>query len=567
MALFRVYPAGMSVMLGVVVLWSVDVSVRPYLLKLTLDRFHPFSLQLLLPMGLYVLWEFVSMMSFRLSDYFIYILTFPKLRQRIAQEILNQVFSQPGFGEKYSPGHLANQFGDLIKNIPKIVSFLFEKFLKRALELVFAGLTLWHVHFVFSLVMCFWIVAFFLSYRFFFTSFVVNRAQSVLKAQSSLIGDLVDILSNFFLVRLLKNQESDYKHLNQRLDTIKNVETLFSWAQLWVRGGYGVFFWIIQIINLCLLYQGSRQGWLTTGDCALVLSLNAALMRSFWKIVQDLGDFSRVYGRFVQSLHVLTSSSLSLAAPCEGVHLKNVKGKIAFVSVGFSYKRQRPLFSKQSLSIPPGQRVGLVGPSGSGKSTFVHLILRLHEVDSGTILIDNHDIRLLTKQSLSDAITMIPQNPYLFRRSILDNIRYSRSDATYQEVVQAAKKAHAHNFIMALPFQYNTVVDDGRNKLSGGQRQRISIARAFLRNTPIVILDEPTSQVDTITEDLLQKSFENLMRHKTALIIAHRLSTLQAMDRILVFDKGSIVEDGSHYDLMSQRTRYYKLWESDKKGF
>jgi ATP-binding cassette subfamily B protein len=229
----------------------------------------------------------------------------------------------------------------------------------------------------------------------------------------------------------------------------------------------------------------------------------------------------------------------------------------------------------------------LVGYSGGGKSTFVNLILRLYDITDGAILIDGQDIRDVTQDSLRASIAMIPQDPSLFHRSLMDNIRYGRIDATDEEVISAAKKAHAHEFIEKLSQGYDSLVGERGVKLSGGQRQRISIARAILKNAPILILDEATSQLDSVTESIIQESLWELMNSrfetslsavalrakgdgeggKTVLVIAHRLSTLLHMDRIIVFDQGVIMEDGTHAELLANNGLYRNLWDAQVGGF
>lgn len=225
------------------------------------------------------------------------------------------------------------------------------------------------------------------------------------------------------------------------------------------------------------------------------------------------------------------------------------------------------MFQNKSVTIEAGQKVGLVGYSGSGKSTFVNLILRLYEVVDGQILIDGQNLSEVTQESLRQAIAMIPQDPTLFHRSLMDNIRYGRTKASDEEVISASKKAHADEFISLLPEGYETLVGERGVKLSGGQRQRIAIARAILKNAPILMLDEATSQLDSITESNIQDSLWELMQGKTTLIVAHRLSTLLHMDRILVFDKGHIVEDGTHAELLNRGGLYKTLWDAQVGGF
>lgn len=243
------------------------------------------------------------------------------------------------------------------------------------------------------------------------------------------------------------------------------------------------------------------------------------------------------------------------------------RGKIVFDRVKFHYKGTEPLFRDKSVEIAAGQKVGLVGYSGGGKTTFANLILRLYNVTGGAILIDGQDIREVTQDSLRENIAMIPQDTSLFHRSLTENIRYGRINATDDEVIEAAKKAHAHEFISRLPQGYDSLVGERGIKLSGGQRQRIAIARAILKNAPILILDEATSQLDSVTENLIQESLRELMQNKTAIVIAHRLSTLLYMDRILVFDKGRIVADGSHDELLARGRLYKNLWNAQVGGF
>jgi len=235
--------------------------------------------------------------------------------------------------------------------------------------------------------------------------------------------------------------------------------------------------------------------------------------------------------------------------------------------VYFNYKGTAPLFENICVAIEPGQKVGLVGASGSGKSTFINLILRFYEPKKGRILIDKQDIKEISLSSLRTQIALIPQDPYLFHRTLKENIQYGRPDANYEAVVQAAKQAYAHEFIVKLPQQYNTLVGERGTKLSGGQRQRIAIARGLLKDAPIIILDEATSQLDSITENYIQGSLWDITQNKTTLVIAHRLATLLHMDRILVFDKGRIAEDGTHDALLAKNGIYKLLWDKQVGGF
>lgn len=285
-----------------------------------------------------------------------------------------------------------------------------------------------------------------------------------------------------------------------------------------------------------------------------------------WYTMSEIDEFNKAIGRCKQSL-VALMSGLEIKDKADAAPLKVNQGQINFHNVKFHYKGNEALFEKKSIEIQAGQKVGLVGYSGGGKSTFVNLILRLYDVTDGVIFIDGHDIRDVTQDSLHESIALIPQDPTLFQRSLMENIRYGNTNATDEEVIDAAKEAHAHEFIEKLPEGYASLVGERGVKLSGGQRQRIAITRAILKNAPILILDEATSQLDSLTENLIQQTLWELMQRKTTIVIAHRLSTLLKMDRILVFDKGKIVEDGRHDELLIKNGLYKHLWDAQVGGF
>src|SRR5438270_4102393 len=234
-------------------------------------------------------------------------------------------------------------------------------------------------------------------------------------------------------------------------------------------------------------------------------------------------------------------------------------GEIMFDDVTFHYGGHRaPLYDGLSVTIRAGERVGLVGRSGSGKTTFVKLVQRLYDVSDGRVLIDGQDIALATQQSLRSQIAIVQQDPILFHRSLAENIAYGRPGASLEAIEQAARLANAHDFILRLPKGYGTLVGERGVKLSGGERQRVALARAFLADAPVLILDEATSSLDSESEALIQEAMERLMVGRTALVIAHRLSTVRMLDRILVFDNGEVVEEGTHESLVGTADGTYK---------
>lgn len=314
---------------------------------------------------------------------------------------------------------------------------------------------------------------------------------------------------------------------------------------------------------------------MSTGiDAASKASLFVAF-NYFLSISRFMWDFNSIYRRLEEAL---TDAGLYLeykdvvpkvTDKPRAAELVTPNGAINFNSVRFAHEKDGydGLFQDFSLSIEPGQRVGVVGHSGAGKSTLVNLLLRFANVDSGNILIDNQAIDNVTQESLHKQIAYVPQEPALFHRSIRDNIGYGKLDATDDDVLRAARQAYAYEFIKDMPKGIDTMVGERGVKLSGGQRQRIAIARAILKDAPILVLDEATSALDSESEKLIQQSLTELMKDRTSIVIAHRLSTIAKLDRIIVLDNGQIVEDGSHSELLKNSGVYANLWKHQSGGF
>ncbi|GAB5388696.1 MAG: hypothetical protein Alpg2KO_16640 [Alphaproteobacteria bacterium] len=244
------------------------------------------------------------------------------------------------------------------------------------------------------------------------------------------------------------------------------------------------------------------------------------------------------------------------------------QGRVEFDNVDFAYENQdSKIYDQLALTIEPGEKIGLVGHSGSGKSTFVKLLQRLYDVTGGQIRIDGQDISDHSQESLRSQVALVPQDPVLFHRTLAENIAYGRPDATREEIIEASIKAHAHEFICRLPEGYDTLVGERGVKLSGGERQRVAIARAMLADRPILILDEATSSLDSVSEALIQEAIDRLTEGRTTIIVAHRLSTVQNVDRILVFDRGEIIEQGTHAELIRRDGGQYRaLFEKQALG-
>jgi ABC-type multidrug transport system fused ATPase/permease subunit len=312
------------------------------------------------------------------------------------------------------------------------------------------------------------------------------------------------------------------------------------------------------------------RGAIGAGDFVMITTLTGSLLQTAYNLGQRIPEFYEHLGAATESIETLIVPPVIQDRPAATALVVH-KGAIHFEHVAFAYdatgRGPRNIVKDFELHIPPGQRLGLVGPSGAGKTTLMGLLLRLHDVTAGAIRVDGQDIRDVTQESLRAAFGLIPQDTSLFNRTLMENIRYGRPGATDNEVMEAARRAHAHDFIVELEHEYHTLVGERGIKLSGGQRQRIAIARAILRDAPVLLLDEATSALDSHSEHIIQQAMREAMAGKTVIAIAHRLSTVMDMDRLIVMQRGVIVADGSHSELLRQGGLYADLWHRQSGEF
>ncbi len=386
------------------------------------------------------------------------------------------------------------------------------------------------------------------------------------EAESRITGNLADAISNQSTIVLFTGNRHEIERFGGTVATWSKalIRTWTADGFIWM--GIGLFF---MAIEAGLMYVGIglwQQGLFTVGDFVLV---QAYLLTAFERMVminRELRRMGDAYGD-AQELAEILDMTHEVADRHDAKPLAVSDGMIEFRKVGFHFHSEQAIFTDFNLAIRGGEKVALVGPSGAGKSTITKLLLRFFDVKSGSIEIDGQDISEVTQESLREAIAFVPQEPVLFHRSLMENIRYGRRDATDAEVIEAAQKAHCHEFIEKLPQGYETYVGERGVKLSGGERQRVAIARAILKNAPILILDEATSSLDSESEVLIQDALAILMQGKTVIVIAHRLSTIMKMDRILALADGAIVEEGTHDALLAKGGLYSKLWSHQAGGF
>lgn len=327
----------------------------------------------------------------------------------------------------------------------------------------------------------------------------------------------------------------------------------------------GVVLFVAVTAMFSVLLMKWSEGLVSTGEFVLVLSLMSQISYILVFIGQAFNSMAESFGEMEEGLDDLLVPYEIIDTPGAAA-LKVGEADVVWKNVNFAFD-EKDVFKNFNLNIEVGQRVGLVGPSGAGKTTFVSLLLRQHDLDGGEIKIDDQNISAVTQDSLRENIAVVPQEPMLFHRSIRENIVYGKPNATDEEVIEVAKKTQAHDFISDLPDGYETLVGERGIKLSGGQKQRVAIARAMLKDAPILVLDEATSALDSESEVAIQKALHELMEGKTVVAIAHRLSTLREMDRIIVMEDGKIKEDGNHDSLASSGGTYQKLWEHQAGGF
>ncbi len=399
--------------------------------------------------------------------------------------------------------------------------------------------------------------------------FLGRRLNALSKAtsgeQSRANGMIVD-LANYSEIKSFANFKFERLNLLKALRLLRKTENKEQF-------GHGLIILTQQAVVVISFFSFILYGiWLFgrgilgAADFIFVSTLFMTMSNTIFSISWHYNGILRIFGRITSALDTLAADPEIVDSP-HARRLNAKKAAVSFCNVGFAYKDNQPIFRNLNLEIKAGEKIGLVGASGAGKSTFIKLLSRYFDVKSGAILINGMDIRSVTQDSLHKSIATIPQDVCLFNRSLYDNIRYGRTSATPQEVFAAAQKASADEFIRRFPDGYNTKVGDRGVILSGGERQRIAIARAVLKNAPILIFDEATSALDSENEKHIQDSLSKLMKGKTVIAVAHRLSTLREMDRILVFDKGKIVEEGTHDELLRRGGKYAKLFKMQSDGF
>lgn len=490
---------------------------------------------------------------------------------KVMADIANSSFS---YLHKHSLAYFNSNFvGSMVKRfnwfsrayesvLDKVIWTIIPLFINIVAILVVVASRNWKL----ALIIGVWVVVFlvvnwiFVSYK---LKYDIQRSEAESKA-TALLADTITNTVNVKLFNGYAREVSSFKEISNVVNRLRR----FTWQLDGIFDGLqGLLAIILEIGLFAFAINLWQQELITAGDFVLLQSYVILIIFDIW-------NFGKVIRYLYTDLADAEEMTITLTSPhgINDVHqasaLAVTAGAITFKEVDFFYHNTRKIISDLKLAIKPKEKVAFVGPSGAGKSTIVKLILRNYDLTGGKIVIDGQDIAKVTQESLWQAVSLVPQDPILFHRSLMENVRYGKPDTTDEEVYAAAKLAHCDEFIQEFPEKYETFVGERGVKLSGGERQRVAIARAILRNAPILVLDEATSSLDSESESLIQDALNNLMRAKTVIVIAHRLSTIMKMDRIVVINRGTIVEEGSHAELLKKPNGLYQqLWKLQAGGF
>lgn len=547
--------------------------IDSYLLKILIDkitsykdhfRFFDDGKNLIVVVFLFIIFNVCSNLIWRIINY-LSIKIFPEVRLKVFSETFSYVSAH---SHQYFQDNLAGDLVNKIQNIGESIEDIFTPMIDIAnifFTVLIAIAIANTINIYFSLVLIIWVILFVII-SIILSKDIIHYSKDLAQINSILSGKYVDSLMNIFNVSIFARQEFEKSYLEGTSYKVMTKDIALRWKLLKLWTIQGILCSLILAVMIFILIYLRSKGIVTTGDFVFIISITIMIINYIFGIAELISRILEKIGICNQAISVVYVPH-KIIDTVAALPLQIKKAEIIFKNVNFGYKQDNIFLQNFNITIPANQKVGLVGYSGSGKTTFVNLLIRLFDIQKGEIKIDQQNIKHVTQSSLRENIAFIPQNPILFHRSFMENIRYGKLDATDAEVVEAAKKAHAHEFILASPQGYDSLIGENGIKISGGQRQRLAIARAILKNAPILILDEATSSLDSVTETFIQESLKELMQNKTVIIIAHRLSTLLTTDRILVFDQGKIVEDGTHNTLLTQRKLYFTLWSAQVGGF
>jgi ATP-binding cassette, subfamily B, bacterial len=533
------------------VVWCMVETIAPFLIKIVIDHLASdlsFSDQTQ-SMLLYTVFSYAFLMLIlelaTRSCGYVWIKTFPKIRADMQSTVLKHIQTRDyKFFYNQLSGDLITRYRNLTNSFENISKSLLYGFYPTALSFIFSLIFIAFINRFFSIIFLFWFLAMNLVTLFFFRKSIL-ASQNQAKRQNLLMGYVGDYLGNAITMiaypRDIYAEEGFLKLKEKGVSSTEKSEFVTFKADIW----RSLFSWILLASMIAFLSAGWQKKWISVGDFSFIAAICFYMRRSIWMTSSQLSDFFKEIGTAKEALSLILDDhqqQKKTIAIQKNSHTQ-LTNTIDFSQIRFGYNKDRPLFNSLNFQIPPGQKLGVSGSSGSGKTSLIHLLLRLHDPDQGTIMINGENYKDLPVESLRNFFSYVPQNAMLLHRSIFDNVAFGKVAASREEVYEAAKICLCDEFISSFEHGYDTIVGEGGHKLSGGQRQRIAIARAYLKKAPVFILDEATSALDfELEEKLLDQLLPKLKDH-TVILISHRASSLQKMDRVIHFKHGQIIQD------------------------
>lgn len=492
------------------------------------------------------------------------------LQPRVKTDLMRTSFE---YLQRHSYKFFANNFaGSLVRRINRLdrsfeiladqILFIYIPFFVTFPIIIFI---LYQRHWLLGAVFASWLFVFLIA-QYFVTRWKQKYNIVLVAKDSETTGVLSDSISNITTVKSFVGEKKEESLLDAVTAELQRLRLTTWHIDEIINSVQGLLFVMVEVGLVYVTITLWKRGIATVGDFALVQSYVIQAFERVWFLGQTMRKSYESIAEAHEMVDILETPHEVADRPLVKKLLVK-KGEIAFVDVTFNFNETRSVLKNFNLSIKGGEKVAFVGSSGAGKTTVTKLLFRFYDVTAGEITIDGQNIARVTQESLRRAVSLVPQEPILFHRTLMENIRYGRLDASDEEVWEAAQKAHCHEFISQLPEGYSTYVGERGVKLSGGERQRVAIARAILKNAPILVLDEATSSLDSESEALIQDALSSLMKGKTVIVIAHRLSTIIKMDRIIVMEGGDITAMGTHKELLEHGGIYKKLWEIQAGGF
>lgn len=527
-----------------------------------LTTFWPYIVTFIAAVGAgeLILWRLVMYLQWTMNDRVIY-----ELNRRVFDALSEQSmeFHTNRFG-----GSLVSQANKFTSAFARLADLYLFNIAPMVYAFVFTFIILVPVLPLFALALAIFAIIF-MSIAYF--SFRSIRDLNVREAEThnKVSGQIADSITNILAVKSFSRERHEKDRFEEFAGDARQAGFAIRTAVILRDFWFGLIITAIMTSAFITLVFGNAWFGVAIGTLLLAVTYSMQILGNLWGFNGMLRQLNRIFGD-AREMSVILNSTQTVSDMKNAKTLKANKGAIDIVDMTFRHadaNEDDTIFNNFNLSIKPGQRVGLVGRSGSGKTTLTKLILRFSDIQEGSVQIDSQSIAEVTQGSLREAIAYVPQEPMLFHRTLKENIMYGKPGATDEEVRKAAKQANALEFIEKLPDGFDTLVGERGIKLSGGQRQRIAIARAILKDSPILILDEATSALDSESEKLIQDALQKLMKGRTSIVIAHRLSTISKLDRIVVMEDGAIIEDGTHDDLVKKKGQYAKLWSHQSGGF